>query len=198
MMSLVSPLTGLCFCPLTALSRGSWLSSPPMLRADIEVVSSLSAPSWTASSWFLLFPFFFFSTGAAPGSLGEEEFWWVISSSSSQQQHFLTKPEAGNSTAPWGFVEGWLRQLYRIQIFYPHFVQISLELFPDHRDKGQPLANHWDQPAGEMMATQDWSALWTRRLPVWIPKLVEKIRAGELKKKAGCLLAYNGFMETVI
>lgn len=66
--------------PLTALSRGSWLSSPPKLRADIEVVSSLSAPSWTAGSWFLLFPFFFFSSGAAPGSLKGQEFWWVISS----------------------------------------------------------------------------------------------------------------------
>lgn len=74
---------------LTALSRGSWLSSPPMLMADIEVVSSLSTPSWTASSWFLLFPFFFFSTGAAPGSLWGQEFWWVTRRSSSLQQRFL-------------------------------------------------------------------------------------------------------------
>lgn len=109
------------FCPLTALSSGSWLSSPPMLRADIEVVSSLSAPSWTASSWFLLFPFFFFSTGAAPGSLKGEESWWVISRSRSV---FPPSPEAGKSTVPWGFVESCSRQLHQVQRFYPRFVLI--------------------------------------------------------------------------
>lgn len=63
-------IVGLCISPaLTELSRGSWLSSPPMFIADVEVVSSLSTPSWEGTSWFLLFPFFFFSTGAAPGSL---------------------------------------------------------------------------------------------------------------------------------